>query len=74
MNIAVREGHELVTLPEGASYLGFIFSTAETPEEVEIALRGAFQELTIVIDPLWKIAGDVPAISSLSTIPDTRDS
>ena len=59
VNIAIREGHELVTLPEGASYLGFIFSTAETPEEVETALRGAYKELNIVINPLWKIAGEV---------------
>ena len=57
VNIAIREGHELTALPEGASYLGFIFATAETPEEVELALRKAHEELNIVVDPLWKITG-----------------
>src|SRR5690606_4831755 len=32
VEISVREGYELVPLPEGASYLGFIFSRAPTPE------------------------------------------
>lgn len=57
VNLAIREGHELVTLPEGASYLGFIFATAETPESVESALRSAYEKLKIVVDPLWKIDG-----------------
>jgi biotin carboxylase len=52
--ISVREGYELVPLPEGASYLGFIFATAETAGEAEQALRRAFAELNIVIAPLWK--------------------
>lgn len=59
INISIREGHELIALPEGASYLGFIFATADTPEEVELALRSAYEKLNIVISPLWKIAGDV---------------
>jgi len=57
VSISVREGHELVALPEGTSYLGFIFATADTPEEVEKALREAYEKLNIVISPLWKIEG-----------------
>ena len=52
--ISVREGNELVPLPEGASYLGFIFSRAPTPAAAEAALRAAHACLNIVIAPLWK--------------------
>jgi biotin carboxylase len=61
VNLAIREGHELIALPEGASYLGFIFATAETPEAVESALRSAHDKLNIVVDPLWKIGGNISA-------------
>jgi biotin carboxylase len=36
--------------PEGASYLGFIFSRADTPARVEAALREAHAQLEFVID------------------------
>lgn len=39
------------TLPEGESYLGFIFARGTTPEEVEAALRTAHAALTILITP-----------------------
>ena len=58
IHIAIREGHELVSLPEGASYLGFVFASAETPEQVEAALRQANAQLNIVVDPLWRIEGN----------------
>jgi len=54
--ISVREGYELIPSPEGASYLGFIYSTAPTPQEVELALREAYAKLDIVVAPLWKVA------------------
>ena len=44
-------GQEVVPLPEGSRYLGFIFARTETPEEVESVLRKAFQQLEIVIEP-----------------------
>lgn len=37
-------------LPEGESYLGFIFASGETPEEVEMALRQAHGRLHFQID------------------------
>lgn len=40
----------LTPLPEGASYLGFIFARAQTPGAVELALREAHQRLEILID------------------------
>ncbi len=39
------------TLPEGESYLGFIFARGTTPEEVEAALRSAHAALAIQITP-----------------------
>ena len=36
--------------PEGASYLGFIFSRADSPDEVEGALRQAHSRLEFVIE------------------------
>jgi hypothetical protein len=52
--IDVREGYELVPLPEGSSYLGFIFARAPSPAATEAALRAAHAELRIVVAPLWK--------------------
>jgi len=59
ISIEVRDGYELVPLPEGNSYLGFIFAEAPTVEEAELALRDAHDCLNIVIAPLWKIAGNI---------------
>jgi biotin carboxylase len=52
IEISIREGYEIVPLPEGDSYLGFIFATAPTPALVENALRQAYARLTIVTSPL----------------------
>ena len=52
--IDVREGYELVPLPEGASYLGFIFARAPSAAEAEAALREAHACLRVVVAPLWK--------------------
>jgi len=49
--INIREGYELVPLPEGASYLGFMFARAATPAEAEAALRAAHAQLKIVVAP-----------------------
>ncbi|MBI1422650.1 MAG: ATP-grasp domain-containing protein [Gammaproteobacteria bacterium] len=55
INIQVREGHELVPLPEGASYLGFIFARAPDVQQAERALRDAHAKLQFVIAPIWKL-------------------
>jgi biotin carboxylase len=56
IEISVREGYELVPLPEGASYLGFIFARAPSPEQAEQALREAHALLNIVVAPVWRLA------------------
>ena len=43
--ITATEGQHLVPLPEGASYLGFIFARGKEPAEVEAALRRSHLEL-----------------------------
>ncbi len=45
VEITARLNHQLVPLPEGASYLGFIFARGDTPIEVESALRQAHKLL-----------------------------
>jgi biotin carboxylase len=45
--ITAQAGRELEPLPEGDSYLGFIFARADRPEEVERALRDAHARLRI---------------------------
>ena len=42
----------IVPLPEGASYLGFIFAQGDHPAGVDAALRSAHARLTIVIAPM----------------------
>ena len=54
IDIQIREGYELVPLPEGSSYLGFIFARGPSPDSVEEALRTAHQCLNFVIAPIWK--------------------
>ena len=48
--ISAHVGQELVPLPEGWQYLGFIFARADAPADVEDALRIAHARLRFVID------------------------
>ena len=50
VKISIPIGQTVVPLPEGNRYLGFIFASAETPEEVEAALGEAHRRLGLVID------------------------
>ncbi len=43
--ITAKEGQRLRPLPEGSSYLGFIFARADSPAETEAALRRSHAEL-----------------------------
>jgi biotin carboxylase len=56
IDIVISEGHELIPLPEGNQYLGFIFALADTPEEVTAALRSAHDKLNFVTAPIIKLA------------------
>jgi D-alanine-D-alanine ligase-like ATP-grasp enzyme len=51
IRITIPLGQEVVPLPEGSRYLGFIFARASTPAGVELALREAHRRLTFVITP-----------------------
>jgi hypothetical protein len=42
-------------LPEGASYLGFIFARAGCAADVDAALRAAHARLRFTIDPEFRI-------------------
>lgn len=55
LTIDIPTGNEVQCLPEASSYLGFIFAEAETPDEVERALRSAHEKLKFVINPIWSI-------------------
>jgi biotin carboxylase len=43
--ITAAEGQRLVPLPEGSSYLGFLFARGDSPARVEQSLRSAHAEL-----------------------------
>jgi biotin carboxylase len=49
VTITAHRGQELVPLPEGSRYLGFVFARAESPEAVEAALREAHRRLAFDI-------------------------
>jgi len=51
VQITAKTDQVLVPLPEGASYLGFIFAHAPTPDAAERALRDAHARLRFTIDP-----------------------
>jgi len=55
LEISVQPGYELVPLPEGASYLGFIFARTDTPQQAELALRSAFACLKIITAPVLAV-------------------
>jgi len=56
VEISVREGYELIPLPEGAAYLGFIFAKGPDPASVESALRNAHDCLKFVTAPVLKLS------------------
>ena len=51
IEITARINYSLLPLPEGASYLGFIFARGETPAAVESAIRQAHSLLRFEIRP-----------------------
>jgi biotin carboxylase len=50
LEISIAPGRPVEPLPEGDRYLGFLFAKAETPADVEAALREAHSRLEVVID------------------------
>ena len=52
VKITASLNQPLIPLPEGESYLGFIFAKRNRPEEVEAALRQAHQQLHFKVEPM----------------------
>jgi biotin carboxylase len=50
IEITAKPDQHLVPLPEGSSYLGFMFAAAPTPDEVEHALRSAHTRMSFTVD------------------------
>lgn len=61
IQITMKPDAVLVPLPEGKSYLGFIFARAAAPDAVERALRDAHARLQFVIER------DVPVVKTGAT-------
>ena len=51
IRMTIPLGQQVVPLPEGSRYLGFMFARDATPAGVELALREAHRRLTFVITP-----------------------
>ena len=51
ITISATLGKPLVPLPEGASYLGFLFARGASPARVEAALRAAHRRIAFDIQP-----------------------
>jgi biotin carboxylase len=52
VTVAIRPGEAIRALPEGASYLGFVFARGARPEDVERSLREAMAAITFEWSPL----------------------
>jgi biotin carboxylase len=55
VEITAKPRLKLVPLPEGASYLGFIFARGGSPRFVESALREAHGKLRLVMSPAFSL-------------------
>lgn len=55
IEITAKLHNPITPLPEGDSYLGFIFARGDTPAQVETALRQAHSHLHFTIEPIWML-------------------
>jgi len=55
IEIHISPGYELIPLPEGSSYLGFIFAQAPTYAQTYAALRCAYSKMRFVTRPRWEL-------------------
>ncbi len=59
VDIVIREGNELIALPEGNQYPGYIFAQAKTSEQVVSALKQSYKCLNFVMAPAIKMVKQV---------------
>ncbi|MEN8761175.1 MAG: ATP-grasp domain-containing protein [Thiogranum sp.] len=55
VDIIIRDGNELIPLPEGNQYPGYIFARGNTSSDVVRALRDAHAHLNFVVAPVFRI-------------------
>src|SRR6266480_6306909 len=72
VEITAKLNHSLVPLPEGASYLGFIFARGDTSAEVEEAIRQAHKLLRFEIRREIAVLSRGP-LQDASYVPQGRD-
>ena len=72
IEISLREGYRVFPLPEGASYLGFIFSSGPDSYTVEQALRKANSLLKPVIAPFWPVSDGNKAEGKKRPVPNSN--
>jgi D-alanine-D-alanine ligase-like ATP-grasp enzyme len=63
LQITARLHDYIAAWPEGSTYLGFLFSRAESPDEAESALRAAHAKLRFTIAP--RLAVEHPATGGM---------
>lgn len=56
VQLTAKLNQPLVPLPEGESYLGFIFARGDAPENVEAALRDAHRQLRFTIEEILPLS------------------
>ena len=54
VDIIIREGSELIPLPEGNQYPGYIFARAESQQKVINALQQALSKLDFIVAPVFR--------------------
>jgi biotin carboxylase len=59
VRVTAKPDQLLVPLPEGSSYLGFLFARADTPAKVDAALRAAHARLEFAVDPEVRVLQSV---------------
>jgi biotin carboxylase len=63
IRLTIPVGQELIPLPEGTRYLGFIFARGETPDDVEASLREAHRRLKFIIALPDEMSEDVSDVA-----------
>jgi biotin carboxylase len=73
LRLTIPLGQEVIPVPEGSKYLGFIFARGETPDAVEVALREAQRRITFTITPADEPPGQAEpgsaAAAPVNTLP-----
>ena len=56
IDIVISEGHEVIPLPEGNQYLGYIFASGNNRDPVLESIHDAYSRLKFIIVPIFAIA------------------